>query len=615
MIFPFFKKYLKRKLFNRIFLIYSLIIILSILVLTVFITGSMTQTLKQKELNSNMQLLGSISSYFDQKYYSSMSMMQQIYANNDASSDLIYFLKHDFSDYIANRLDIFSSSTSSTLTNYQTFLNAFFIRDKDIESIVLYSSKKDFFYVFGDRNGPSLYEYGEDTRKLIGSLTASHRQYYPVLLAGSPLSPEHQEVYSTISSINDPDTLERIGSLIINYNLDGIQSVLRKFPGEVKGYCLILTKNGEVLYDSSGRYTNGVYPYAGMLVSSSAARDLGEKAFSNVIVSPDSGAVIAGIIPQAQITASTAKTRSTIILISFVLIFASLAVTYLIIHVFSKRTEVIMQGMEALRGGNLAARIPVGRNEDELSQIAVNFNDMCDSLNDYINKVYLSEIKQKNSELMALQSQINPHFLYNTLEAIRMKAVSAGSANVGEMIYILATLFRNSIKGETFIPVSAELEHCTLYLRLFRIRYEGRLAFEINVPESLMNYTIVKFTLQPIIENYILHGFRQDSSENRIQVGAELKECDIHFTIRDNGSGIEPERLAALKKSLEEENGQHSAVSIGLPNVNERLRILYGSKYGLDLSSEPDKGTTVEIRIPAKRREELEEYVQGVFGG
>jgi len=168
MKFTFFKKHLERKLFNKIFFIYSMIIVIALFAFTVFITQSMIHTLRQKELNSNMQLLGSINSYLEQKYYSSLSMMQQIYSNNDISSDLIYFLTHDYSEYYSNRLDIFSSSTSSTLTNYQTYINAFFIRDPDIASIVLYSSSRDFFYVFGDTQGPRLYDY---TSFLSGSTT------------------------------------------------------------------------------------------------------------------------------------------------------------------------------------------------------------------------------------------------------------------------------------------------------------------------------------------------------------------------------------------------------------------------------------------------------------
>jgi two-component system, sensor histidine kinase YesM len=590
-----------------------MIIVLSLLVLTVFITTNITQTLKQKELNSNMQVIGSISSYFDQKYYSSLSMIQQVYANNDASSDLIYFLKHEFSDYYAHRLDIFSSSTSSTLASYQTYFNAFFIRDRDIGSIVLYSSTKEFFYVFGDQNGPRLYEYSSNVKELVDSLSGNRRQYYPYLFAGSDMSPDDQKVFSTINSINDPVTLERIGSFIINYNLNGLYTLFQKYAHEIKGYVLILTSDGNVLFDSSSRYYGSKYPYMDQLTGTSGTHMLEEKSFVNIIKSPDSGAIIAGIIPAAQITASTAATRRTILLIAFLLITVSLVLTYFIIQAFSRRTMVIMQGMEELRKGNLTARIPIGKNEDELTQIAANFNNMCDSLDDYINKVYLSEIKQKSAELMALQSQINPHFLYNTLEVVRMKAVSMGASNVGNMVYILATLFRNSIKGETFIPISAELEHCTLYLELFRIRYEGRLTFNINVRNEIMNYSIVKFTLQPIIENYIFHGIRQDSENNTITINGELVGNDIHFIISDNGTGIEDDKLEYLKKTLLD-NVHNPTGSIGLPNVNERLRIIYGSSYGIDISSEVDKGTTVEIKIPAKRREEPGENVQGISG-
>jgi two-component system sensor histidine kinase YesM len=214
---------------------------------------------------------------------------------------------------------------------------------------------------------------------------------------------------------------------------------------------------------------------------------------------------------------------------------------------------------------------------------------------------------------MALQSQINPHFLFNTLETIRMKAVSAGTSDVADMVYILATLFRNSIDGGTFIPISAELEYCKLYLQLFKIKYGEIFTFNIEINNDIMNYSMVKFTLQPIIENYLFHGMKQDSKNNAISIKGFISDSNILFVISDNGIGISKEKLDRIEKTLED-NTHKQTNTIGLSNVNERLKIIYGSSYGISISSELDKGTCVKIRIPAKKMEDIGEYVQSTSG-
>ena len=608
MKFLLFRKFHNRKLFNKIFLIYSAIIIISLVALSFFISRSITQTLMQKELNSNMQILASVSNYFEQKYLSTLSMTQQLYANNDSFSDLVYFLKYDFDVYISNRLNTFSDSTSNTLPSYQTYINAFLIRDTDIRSVILYSNQKDFFYVFGSERAPKLFEYSTSIKELIDSISDARKRHAPYLFSWGDISADFQHSFSIINSINDPISLEGLGSLIVNYRLDGLRGLLRDYE-ELKGYILILSNSGDVLFDSSNRYYGTKYPYFSTLNDTSVTKILEEESYVNTIPLSQSGTVVAGIIPVEKVMESASNIQKTLFLITALLILLSLILTYSIIQVFSKRTRVILEGMEQLQKGNLNARIPIGRYEDELNEIAANFNDMCDSLNNYINRVYLSEIKQKNAELLALQSQINPHFLYNTLEAVRMKAVSMGASNVGEMVYILAALFRNSIKGGTFISIAAELEHCNLYLELFRIRYGAQLTFAIDVPEEIKSFAIVKFTLQPIIENYVFHGIRRNADDNIVTLRGAFDGRDILFTICDNGKGISPEKLESLKTMLSQ--NEHNPIgTIGLPNVNERLRIIYGEGYGLNISSEENVGTTVEIKIPAKRKEELSDYVQ-----
>ncbi|MDT2237568.1 histidine kinase [Paenibacillus larvae] len=139
----------------------------------------------------------------------------------------------------------------------------------------------------------------------------------------------------------------------------------------------------------------------------------------------------------------------------------------------------------------------------------------------YIDRVYRSELKQKDTELIAFQSQINPHFLYNTLEAIRMRALSQGARDVGDMIYILATLFRNSVKKKTIVTMEDEIQHCKIYLDLFRIRYQNRLDYDIDIPDELLQYRLIKLLIQPAIENYVVHGFLPERDDNLIRISRD----------------------------------------------------------------------------------------------
>ena len=241
----------------------------------------------------------------------------------------------------------------------------------------------------------------------------------------------------------------------------------------------------------------------------------------------------------------------TIFLVSFICMLIALLLTYLSTTIFSRRIKTITSAMKELQTGNLSVRIPMNKTGDEISNIAVRFNKMSDELNEYINKVYISDLKQKSAELAALQAQINPHFLYNTLEAIRMNAVAFGDHRTSEMIYVLSKLFRNTIKEDSIITIKDELKHSKLYLELFKMRYGDNLSVKFDIDEIILDYGIIKHLIQPVIENFILHGFDSAKSINTIHVRGYLDDKNIMFIITDNGKGIEAERLDNMKLSLE----------------------------------------------------------------
>ena len=248
-----------------------------------------------------------------------------------------------------------------------------------------------------------------------------------------------------------------------------------------------------------------------------------------------------------------------------------------------------------MKYGNLSARIDDTR-DDELGQISHSFNDMLDELNLYIERVYKAEIKQKETELVALQARINPHFLYNTLEVIRMRAISQGARDVGEMIYSLSVLFKSLVQQKKNYTLKDEMEACRLYLELFRIRYKDIFTYTIQLDPVHNQHPVVKLSLQPIIENYVVHGIQTERSDNKLSIVVEEIGDVLQVEVRDNGKGIDPARLAEIREELDrpEESGQ----MFGLRSVHSRLRYLYGPEFGMTIESTLGEGTLIRVRYP-----------------
>lgn len=259
------------------------------------------------------------------------------------------------------------------------------------------------------------------------------------------------------------------------------------------------------------------------------------------------------------------------------------------------RLNGIIEGMHQVTCGNLKVKLDAEQNGDELDVIAEHFNEMCTELNRYIQKSYLAEIEQKNAELEALQNQINPHFLYNTLEAIRMKAISNGDREVGKMLYTMSVIFRSQLKDDDMIPVIQELHYCKKYLELFEYRYQGRLTSEVECPENLMNYPIMKFILQPILENYFVHGIKTEQEGNSIRIWLEQDKNTLLIHVEDNGRGMGEKELLAKNKELLE-NKQNNKKSVGIMNVNRRLKAVYGEEYGVSLQKADTNGLHVIVK-------------------
>ena len=244
--------------------------------------------------------------------------------------------------------------------------------------------------------------------------------------------------------------------------------------------------------------------------------------------------------------------------------------------------------------------VPVG-GAREVRALSDSFGQMVVQIQRLMEQVRAEEVNLRKTELRALQAQINPHFLYNTLDSIAWMCEQGRNAEAVEMVNALARLFRISIsRGHELIPIRSELQHAESYLQIQSHRYKNQFSYSFDVQEECLDYLCNKITLQPIIENAIYHGINGLVDEGEIRISCRADGDDILFTVEDNGTGMEPEQVQAI---LRKERSDHTG--IGIKNVNDRLKIYFGPAYGITIDSVPDEGTRVYIRMP-KVREEAE---------
>jgi Predicted signal transduction protein with a C-terminal ATPase domain len=325
--------------------------------------------------------------------------------------------------------------------------------------------------------------------------------------------------------------------------------------------------------------------------------------------SPVPGCTVTLWEPGSEVSSRVGRQQTAIALVGALGIALAAAFGLTVMRFFTTRIHEISEGMAELETGNFRARIRDDEGDDELSGIARTFNQTCDRLESYVNRVYKLEITQREAEIQALQAKVNPHFLYNTLEAIRMKAISSGSREAGEMIVCLARFLRYGVSGGRIVELRTEIGQCLAYLDLFRIRHLDRIEVASSLPEALERQAMPKLSLQPLVENCIIHGFSSGQDGFRVSISAEERDGFALVAVEDNGSGISDESLAALEGEIREAVDEETQ-ALGLANVHERLRLMFGEGSGLRAMRREGGGTRVELRI---KREDCD--VRSAAGG
>lgn len=281
--------------------------------------------------------------------------------------------------------------------------------------------------------------------------------------------------------------------------------------------------------------------------------------------------------------------------------------SYLLSGYYVGRLKKLNVEMTGLESGNLNANLPITTEEDEIEEIYHNFNGMVQEVQRLMQEHYQLGKEVKMTEVRALQAQINPHFLYNTLDLINWISMDYGAEEIGTLTWNLARFYRLSLNhGKSLISIGEEVEHVEVYVNIENYHFDNAISLEVDVPEELKSYACLNIILQPFVENAIVHGIAEkpDIESCEIRICARREEQDIVFSVQDDGPGVD---VKEMQKETQQDirTAQHG---YGVRNINFRLKLCFGEKYGVTYL-ESEKGTHVEIKIPVMTMAEAEEKI------
>ncbi|WP_342550028.1 sensor histidine kinase [Paenibacillus sp. FSL P2-0089] len=320
-----------------------------------------------------------------------------------------------------------------------------------------------------------------------------------------------------------------------------------------------------------------------------------------------SGWWVMSITPDKDLNVELVEMKRYLLIVISALILVSTLIASIVSQTISSPLKKLIREMRQVEVGNFGGMVKVSSYQ-EINILVASFNRMVRRIEELIERVKLSSVSEKNAELHALQSQVNPHFLYNTLDMIYWMLDEEGNEQLGELVLSLSSMFRYSSQWEDGAEVSLreELEQIGHYLKIISIRLEGRLVIVTDIDERWLNIRVPKMTVQPVIENAVKHGLEPLSRQGILKVYTRQEDDHLELIVEDNGDGMNGEQLARLQESLNVDGPDSSGSSgreggksgIGLQNLHRRLRFMFGEGYGLQIQSFPGEGTQVAIVLP-----------------
>ncbi|WP_155925600.1 sensor histidine kinase [Bacillus sp. UNC438CL73TsuS30] len=407
-------------------------------------------------------------------------------------------------------------------------------------------------------------------------------------------------VVSFLRLVKDPETFKPIGWIRLDLKIYNLNSI-RNINNDSRMF-IVMRPNGRMIYTNKPDQLN-IIVISKLLETindkgSFIFYDKNEKKLVNYYKSKKSNWIVLSIVPEKNLNQGLRKARS----FSITLVSISILISILAAFVISRRITLPLRNlhftMKKVEKGDLKTRASV-TSKDEIGELGNQMNSMIESVDTLINQVYQIEIKNREAQIKALSAQINPHFLYNTLEAVDILSLKGQKKEVQMIVLSLSKMMRYAFRKGTIVSLDEELEHLDAFLQIQKAKYSEKVTISIQIPDELKRVKIPKLTLQPIVENSFKYGFFQKSDDNQLSISIMQNSKEIQIHILDNGMGVTPDRLAYLNTwfndpFFKKEDGKH----IGLMNVNERIRLNLGNQYGLQAYSEEGQWFKIIITLP-----------------
>ena len=579
------------KLFQKFVLTYCILLIIPILIISSYAYAKLSNIITDNFLNSASESFEQSLDYMNYTVYKIFDTSNTIVVNSTVTDILI----RDVETYALTDQIYDFSKLQSYLCSFENNL--------DIKKINLYINDG---LIYSSENVSFFKASSLKNTKVEDCILRTNARF----IWGPMWYLNESTVNDTLfllKSIKNPDDLsEDIGFLRIDFRKSIIQDIIDKINPLDDVFSFVINSDNKII--ASSRDLKDLYDNSSIdleLIKSAAQ-------FSNQLTTFDDGKFylqsaaidktdwyMVNVLPKSSILSTIKTQRNYLFIIVILNIIMAIILAAYLVKVINKRLFQVIDGMRQVPNGQLSNYIE-NDSSDEVGELIDNYNYMISKMSILVDEQYKLGKEVKNAELKALQSQINPHFLYNTLDMINWMAHKNMNKEISIAVKNLAKFYKLSLnKGKDIVTIKDEVEHSKLYVNLQNMRYDNRITLITKLDESLMNCSIPKITFQPIIENSINHGILGRGMENgSILISGYISQNNLIIQISDDGIGIEKEVLPLI---LKENNLQTKGSGYGLKNINQRIKLLYGESYGLSFTSNYGFGTTVEITLPVIR--------------
>ncbi|MBB6693183.1 histidine kinase [Cohnella xylanilytica] len=523
----------------------------------------------------------------------------QSYVDNMENISLLAMTNKDVKYYISSNSFIGSGERRPYEKRISDLFQSILYTRKDIASIMVFGYNGRFV---SDRRITTLNPNArlEDQAWYRNAKRAGGKSVISAPHVQNVIQNEYRWVVSLSRELKNVDGLTADGIFLVDLNLNVINDLCSGIDLGRKGYVFIVDEDGNLVYHPQQQllYSNlrseKIEEVKRAASGTSFAADDAEGKRFYSVKETSFGWKIVGVAYEDDLIGYKSTLGNTI-LITVGAVAVSLLVSVVLSHRLSRPIRNLQKKMRMVEKGNFDVQAEVMQ-MNEIGQLARTFNMMVGQIKNLMSEIIDTQENKRKSELQALQAQINPHFLYNTLDSIVWMAEQKRHEEVVRMTSALAKLFRASItKDQELIPVRVELEHIRNYLLIQQMRYRDKLDYRLEFEDSVLNYKTLKILLQPFVENAIYHGIRNKPDIGTIAIRGMEKDDRIVFEIEDDGLGMTEEQLERIGEAGD---GEFRSKGIGIANVDERIRLYFGPSYGIKIQSELAVGTLVTIAIP-----------------